>query len=619
MAVERPSAEILRRALQTVRENFEDAKGWRPDLESDWADWYDQYRGILTKRHLNRWQSRSRLFVYETYHDVETILPRIVEGVLGTDPPFEVQPREEQDVASAEKMAGLLRYQLQRMRNTQLFQTTARSALIYGTSYQKIGWENAIVKVGKKEGTDEKFIVPYEGPKAWPLSISDLFVPRSAIGLQPGDGSCVVHRFYRTYDELKSRERAGMYFGVDDLPRPTTGLHVTDDDLLRMRRGLSRSSLPTPKDEPWNRYEVLEYWGLFSPSKDEEPEEWVITTVGLTTVIRAQPNPYWGWFRPFLRMTPLFLEGEFYGIGIPESIQDSQTALNALVNIRFDNLVMAMQRMFVVTGASGIQLKQITPRPWGVIKSEDPNGVRPLDVPDITASAFTETAMLQEGIRRTTGATSALTGEFPSKRATASEVASNVSEAGQRLSTTILNAESFFHEQLEMLAMLNYQFLRKEQAIRILGPEGAKWDTVSPEDVRHLYDIVPVGSRSTMSRAVKQAQLLQFLQIAPQVQQVLVQNLAMEAQGIQSPVNWKVLLRRVLEGFGITNPGEILRFAGSYGAETPPPAAGGGILGQALLQMMSQAGGGAETAGVPGLGPSSMGVGSDGSEIPASY
>src|SRR5258708_6788346 len=85
-----------------------DREGWEDMLASD-----DKlYHGILAVKNIP-WVGCSNLNVPLVMTGIETLKPRLVEAVLGDDPPILVRPVEAQDEAQQERVELFLNWQVQ--------------------------------------------------------------------------------------------------------------------------------------------------------------------------------------------------------------------------------------------------------------------------------------------------------------------------------------------------------------------------------------------------------------------------------------------------------------------------------------------------------------------------
>ena len=105
--------------------------------ESDWDEYYEDYTCTLSKSKIP-W--RSSIKDPESYSMVETILPRLLNPLLGGPEVFGVKPTGQDDVAKARKSKHLLDYQADRMSLYARLGDICKDGLIYGTGLGKVRW-----------------------------------------------------------------------------------------------------------------------------------------------------------------------------------------------------------------------------------------------------------------------------------------------------------------------------------------------------------------------------------------------------------------------------------------------------------------------------------------------
>ena len=106
-----------------------------------------------------------------------------------------------------------------------------------------------------------------------------------------------------------------------------------------------------------NRYEVLEYWGLISKELAEkldieiESDSTVISVnawICGNKVIRIVENPFTPKRLPYMVCPYELNPYQFFGVGIPENMQDSQQVMNGHARMAIDNLALSGNLIFDV-------------------------------------------------------------------------------------------------------------------------------------------------------------------------------------------------------------------------------------------------------------------------------
>ena len=109
-----------------------------------------------------------------------------------------------------------------------------------------------------------------------------------------------------------------------------------------------------------NRYEVLEYWGTIDAMSareqgldiDEEIEDFEEVQVNIWTtngkVIRIVENPFTPFRIPYQSFSYETNPYQFFGIGVPENMDDAQAIMNGHARMAIDNLALAGNLVFDV-------------------------------------------------------------------------------------------------------------------------------------------------------------------------------------------------------------------------------------------------------------------------------
>src|SRR3990167_3678899 len=128
--------ELARMAVTDFHAAIQDRSAWEDRLARD----EDQYFGLLPEKSFP-WSGCSNLHVPITMTGVETLKPRLIEAVLGEDPPVLLKATEASDEERQERAEAFLNWQVQTQMD--LAPKVAESAhryLLPGTVYAKTWW-----------------------------------------------------------------------------------------------------------------------------------------------------------------------------------------------------------------------------------------------------------------------------------------------------------------------------------------------------------------------------------------------------------------------------------------------------------------------------------------------
>lgn len=371
--------------------------------------------------------SFNRVFVPRGWEQVEKLAPRITAH----DPKWDIIPGTPNAVRFIEHVSAWLGYIWEdNMLRTQA-RCMAKGSLTYGTSFVKLYMDQKTKKelstsTERDEETGE--LVEYEEE----VEISSLpsfeFVDIFQIDVDPRYGSIeaapgIVHTDEQgTYMDLRRDAEELNYFNLDKLKEMSalaaaaqaTGDHTAQQKLttrdIPSEMGSSQHGEQKENEGGIDLHSltVREYWGRFSPTGEiDDEEEYVITTVNDTVVIRCERNPFatddnQDGLRPFEYCVDHDVPGELYGIGEIEPTETLQIAMNKVRNHRLDNVDLVLNRMWKYDRNAGINPKHLRSFPGNTIPMDDVNGLQPVDTPDVTASSYAEEDRLDRDFERAT-------------------------------------------------------------------------------------------------------------------------------------------------------------------------------------------------------------------------
>lgn len=488
--------------LNKVITDYNEAEQARRTREGKWQTWYKLYRSYAEKRDTG--DRRANLFIPYVYSIVETVVPRLISAVFASRPYIGVLPVKEEAIENAKDMENLIDYQLtQKIGIIGVATSWFKEALIYGTSILKVGWEYEEDEVWVDEPLMEIFGFPIgsrrvkkvqpvkDDPLVEHIDLWDFYIDPRAKDIDEAD--YCIHKVFRDISYLKRMEEQGIYKNIDEVVKVSKegagswyeeGVGTTAFETgMNTRLGLiGMQSI----DKPSNKIEILEYW----------TDDRVIAIANRSVVIRNDENPYHHRKKPFVRLVDVLVPHEFYGIGEIEPIEDLQYELNSLRNQRMDNINILINRMWKVIRGADIDVRQLVSRPGGIIEVDDMNDVQELQMTDLSGNAIENVIeMVRRDMDNADGVYDYARGETTDRRETATTAAILSQAANERFNLKVKLIEDLGMRRLGMLlTQLNQQYIDTEKAIRILGKDGMDFYTLSPENIRGQFDIMPLGS-----------------------------------------------------------------------------------------------------------------------------
>lgn len=483
-----PSEETQKRALKRVLEERTFVRKLTSAMRDKWLRWYEITR--LFK--LRASSTYNRVFLPLGWQQIEKIAPRITTH----DPVYELIPTKNSAIPFTEIVGGWLMFMWEEKDLRRQARLMVKNGLTYGTGFVKLEMdqvtktevvERTVVEeeevfdpmTGELETQETEEIVEEEIelsnlPIFYTVDIFDIDVDPRVERLE--DAAAVIHSQDNVrIADLEADAGALNYFNLDKLrvmagEVPAMDTNSKLDKLntrgipATMESSTDASELKDDKEKPdLNALVVREYWGRFSPDgKPSNEKEYVITIVNDAKVIRLEENPYITDDNPMgLRPFELFVDSdqpnELYGVGEIEPTETLQIGVNKVRNQRLDNVDFVMNRMWIYDRAMGINPRDLISRPGHVIGSDDIEGLKAVETPDVTSSAFAEEDRYLRDFQMATGTIDAAGGggrdDFIN---TATGQKHRAKEQDARYGLKIENLESTLSRiGLKMLQMIN--------------------------------------------------------------------------------------------------------------------------------------------------------------------
>lgn len=461
---------------------------------------YMAYNGDRAKE-IQRWQAN--VFVPYIQSVVETLMPRILDA----RPEFTVQGRNEDDQARAERLQQLADYTWEVSNMDQTSEDVTRAALIYGTGYMQVSWKKDVRThkfLSSKDLLDKKlkwvereetfYDAPYcEWVDNYSLWYDWHNIPRES-------KQYWFKRLVLTGAEIRRRypmaqkKRLDLAFArpgygdLDDYGSVRNSIKLSHDSILkgsdhsRLSGGSNRDKYRDLSDSKISFYEVIE--STF-PFEDE-----YMVTVSDVPILKGGsiPIPYDTKETPFIDVPYLRAPGEFEGVGLPLLLENPNLMLNMIKNQRLDAATLNIHKMWVVSPLAGIDKKELVTRPFGVIYSPDPQGVREVQFSDVKASAYREEELLKGDMRYASGVDDFSMGAGGGA-ASATEVRHLRESTLERVRLFVNHLGGAYGNVLRQWISMYRQFFTREMTIRIVGEDGLEhFPIIQRDDLKGQFD-----------------------------------------------------------------------------------------------------------------------------------
>jgi hypothetical protein len=452
---------------------------------------------------IKSWQSN--IFVPYVQAVVETLMPR----VLDARPDFNVQGRTEEDQAKAEKQQQLGDYIWEISGMDKTTESVVRASLIYGMGYLQPFWKKDVRKqkflktqdlLKKKYVWKEEERTFYDAPCAEWVDNYTLFYDWH--NTERKSKQYWFKRLVLTAPEIKRRypnadkERLSLAFanpGGDLQDYASIRVQVKQNQDLIVKGvntfngpayGYGSDKYNTFGDPNLQMYEVFEWTQPFEDIYS------VHVGGGWTPIFKNgwMPIPYDFKEATFIDFPYLKVPGEFEGYSLPMILENPQIMMNMIKNQRLDAATLSIHKMWIVNPLANINKEELVTRPFGIIYSVDPNGVREVQFSDIKASAYKEEDLLKADMRYASGVDDFSMGAGGGANS-ATEVRHLRESTLERVRLFVNHLGDGFADLMRYWMDMSRQFFTKDMIIRIVGDDGKEtFPLIQKDDLEGKFD-----------------------------------------------------------------------------------------------------------------------------------
>lgn len=383
----------------------------------------------------------SNLFVPLTASHVRALQPRVIES----RPEMRVLGRSKADHAKAQKVQTVLEYVWDKSNIDAELRKLVWIALVYGTAFGKVIWSQKR-RAQYQSDYDESIENPkliedslyYDDPDFQAVDAYDLYPDPAATSMENMRYLCqryvmTKEEIVKTWLNLKNMEFVGVggdtanYKFIRQLVPRTKFAERRQNTISATGEGGTSSAQAIKKE----LIEVIEYW-----------EDDRLIVIANDVIIKDISNPYPTKEIPYVRLVYEELPFEMYGVGVVEQIEQVQYGLNTIRNQRIDNVTMAIHKMFIVNPLALVDENDLTTRPFGIIRTPDPNAVKAVEFGDIKQSAYSEDSLMVETAKFATGIDDFTRGIGGPASLTATAVTAQKESTSDRVKNFVRNMET---------------------------------------------------------------------------------------------------------------------------------------------------------------------------------
>ena len=552
--------------LKFAQSEINRSKRWRnqENYDDNWKRWIDLYRG---RQYEGQRSVNDRLIVNIIFATKNVLGP----AVAINNPKFTVAAVDPKSQAQAMLTTEILNYMWRTHRYQSEFRLTVDDFLLIGHGWVKCGYkfvkEPKVKKVDAessnsmldedaynegiddredKEGNSEsELIVQDDRPYVERISPFDIFVDPDA--RHPKEMRWIAQRTWRPLYDVQVDERysatARKKVGAKSWSRwnATAGDGDARDSSEGQSGGLQYA-------------EIFEFYDLKRKTvstfaMDGTTDDGVYGSAGF--LIKPEEIPY-GFGSPFVMLRNFEVPDHFYPIGDVEQIESLQFELNETRNQmmnhrkRFARKWIYNRDAFDRDGVTALE-SDIDNAMIPVVSDDSPDSViAPIPAVITPPEFYNQSDLISTDMDRVSGVSDYQRGAQTAIKRTATEAAMIQDASNARAQDRLAKVEDVLAQVGERVIGLMQQFMTGKKVARIISLPGANWLEYDKDYLQGNFDFYVVGgSTEPQNETFKRQSSMQLVDASMPFMQ----------EGVADMVR---LYRKVLDGFGITDPNEYI-------------------------------------------------------------
>jgi hypothetical protein len=542
----------MSRLQQTLR--------WRQNYwngDKNWNRAYDMFRGKHWRDRQEEDPSSDQLRDRITVNITQSSILDIVPFLMNSHPYFQGKARRQSKTKSVMLQTETLNYEYEQMEAIEQVKKSVYDGAICGHGIIKDGYnfelDESIKKMDGKTLVYENYIKK-DSPYVKRVSPFFFLIDPTASEANLETAKWCAEIFLKTERDIVSNERydskvrnkikSGYYPLL--YKNSAFGIHADDPTLNNLSKETDDPALPESKLVLL--YEVWDWkYGKVRTYADGVPE---------ALLVKDWPYPWLDKF-PFTKFDYITLPDELYGVGIPYQIEDQQFELNRNRTYAFEHRRRFSARKYEI--GPGVDEGELTRFANGedgaMVRVKQIGSIVPIpDAPMPDDTQLVE-GMIRSDVQGATGLDAVLRGQAVPARTTGVEVNTRTSVFRLKLEDRIATIDKFVLTNAKHTLQHIKGNFNKDRVVRLLGPEGEYWETLTPEMIREEIDIfMDTISAPKVDPLVDRQMAVQVWQITTSAPPGLLQ------------IDYNALFGWMMEKFGIKDAGRFF-----LPAQTPTP------------------------------------------------
>lgn len=434
--------------LQKIKAWQSESEDLRRRYDQRWSKNLNLVKGIFSSEEENRSKvrGRSKLFFRKIWATVWRLTAAVYISYLKDADAFKFEGRNmKEDVLKAYILQKLVEYRRDEMlRRNSLFIKfiwAFQNIFTLGWAVGKMRW--VYDPATNKDGPE--FIL-YPNEQVYPDMAAET----------KDDMKYIIFESYVSYDDLEEFKYENLDLAVKSTVKSNIVRQTRYSNFTDPIQNPGDKEYPSPgkydeggKDRISRKYRV---WECFYKEKGVN-KFCVINPDGDVFFKKPIDSPYKKRF-PVVMGTCLTESHKLLGEGFPEPLEGIQESYNANLNMRKDNVSLALNKMVIVSRFANVDLQSLSSsRPSGVVLTDDINGVREIEHGDVTRSSYAEASADNDMMQEMSGITALKQGMGEETKATVAQINYSEGNAKTDLFLAIIG-ETFIKDFYDLLAYM---------------------------------------------------------------------------------------------------------------------------------------------------------------------
>jgi len=319
---------------------------------------------------------------------IKSIFPRLYFSIFGNNKWLKVTAETEAMVGNENKISAFL---------TRIADKIGFKEVVYEAIKRAMIYPNAIMKTVFDPRTNLPMVTNIDYFDYW----QDISV--KTIEKAP---DC-FNRVVMSRSDVLKRVNSGVYYDDINYKKTSFPTDIANKQATALNYFLGDNNLISVKDESstekniLQHYEVLEYYGYYDIDDDGLEEKVILTLINrevLARVVIDEEDE-----RPFVKMEIDKEPVGFYGKSYIMMLRDLQVMLDDIVNTRFDNLDLILNKMFVLRRGSTVDYSSLFSAPGNVIEIDDLSDIREVNFTNTLRDSYQAENMIRSDMQMLSG------------------------------------------------------------------------------------------------------------------------------------------------------------------------------------------------------------------------